>query len=223
MRPALVAMCLACVLVVESGATAFGEDEVAGIGPIHSLSLSQWASILFPDIRVLDDSRSIGRFLDELEGHPPDWAAVYGRGHHDPDHDERLFNLNRERDARRAGHPALQRRLAFRWTGELSRFDPETGGFAVALGPVFTATTWGQVRFKPEDLPGELRAVPSKDRLTQVLRTLADGQSVELAVVFVGRLIPDESIVYDFSHDQEGLGLIMPFVRVEEIHYLLSP
>jgi hypothetical protein len=36
-----------------------------------------------------------------------------------------------------------------------------------------------------------------------------------MIVVMTGRLIPDESVVYDFSHDQDGLGLIMPVVRVE--------
>jgi hypothetical protein len=46
---------------------------------------------------------------------------------------------------------------------------------------------------------------------------------VELAVIIIGKLVPEESIVYDFSHDQEGLGLIMPFVRVEEIRYVLVP
>ena len=37
----------------------------------------------------------------------------------------------------------------------------------------------------------------------------------------VGRLIPEESLVYDFSHDEEGLGLIMPVVRIERVEYLL--
>ena len=37
-----------------------------------------------------------------------------------------------------------------------------------------------------------------------------------------GRLIPDEPVVYDFSHDQEGLGLIMPVVKVERLDYLLT-
>jgi len=37
-----------------------------------------------------------------------------------------------------------------------------------------------------------------------------------------GRLIPDESVVYDFSHDQEGLGVIMPVVKVERLDYLLT-
>jgi len=36
-----------------------------------------------------------------------------------------------------------------------------------------------------------------------------------------GRLIPGESLVYDFSHEEEGLGLIMPFVRVEQVDFVL--
>jgi hypothetical protein len=36
-----------------------------------------------------------------------------------------------------------------------------------------------------------------------------------------GRLIPQESIVYDFSHDEEGLGLIMPLVRVEQVDFVM--
>lgn len=37
-----------------------------------------------------------------------------------------------------------------------------------------------------------------------------------------GRLIPEEPIVYDFSHDEEGRGLIMPVVRIERIDFLIS-
>jgi hypothetical protein len=36
-----------------------------------------------------------------------------------------------------------------------------------------------------------------------------------------GTLIPSESIVYDFSHGEEGRGLIMPVVRVERVDVLL--
>lgn len=93
----------------------------------------------------------------------------------------------------------------------------------MALGPVVTSTRWGQVRFKSEDFPGELKAVPPADSLDRLLREMAAGKTVELAVIIIGRLIPDESIVYDFSHDQEGLGLIMPVIRVEAVHYVLSP
>jgi hypothetical protein len=198
------------------------EDGV-GIRPLQILDSSEFPATLPRDTYLLDDAPSIETFLTALDGQPPDWPAIYGQGHHDAGHDDRLFALNRERDARRAGNPALARRIAFRWSGELSRFDSEVQGFSVALGPVFTVTNWGQVRFKPDDLSGELRAIPSAETLVRLLRDLADGKTVEFAVIIIGRLIPDESIVYDFSHDQDGLGLIMPVVRVEEVRYVLSP
>ena len=56
-----------------------------------------------------------------------------------------------------------------------------------------------------------------------LIRKIEQGQSIEIDVVMVGTLIPGESIVYDFSHEQEGLGLIMPVVRVDEIMYLIPP
>ena len=200
-----------------------GAHEDIGISHIQFESLSQFASALPNDIQLLDDAIAIEGFLEALDGYPPDWPAVYGRGHHDPGHDDRLFQVNRERDERRAGNLALARRIAFRWSGELSRFDPAKKGFSVALGPVFTSTRWGQVRFKTDDLPGELKAIPSADSLDRLLCEIAAGKTVELAVIIIGRLIPDESIMYDFSHDQDGLGLIMPVVRVEEVLYVLSP
>jgi hypothetical protein len=211
------------VLLVLLAPPARGAEEGAGIGPLRFLSLSQFAAIIPQDIRFLDDAPSIEKFLTVLDGRPPDWSAIYGYGHHDPGHDDRLFALNRERDAGRDGNSALAERIAFRWSGELSRFDPEVQGFSVAVGPVFTTTRWGQVRFKPDDLPGGLKAIPPAGSVDRLQQELAAGKTVELAVIVIGRLIPEESIVYDFSHDQEGLGLIMPFVQVEEVHYLLSP
>jgi hypothetical protein len=214
----LVLLILSCLL---HGFIAEAQDDV-GIGRIRFEPLSQFASTLPHDIQLLDDAPAIEGFLDSLDGSPPDWPTIHGQGHHDPGHDDRLFQLNRARDERRAGNLALARRIAFRWVGELSRFDPEKKGFSVALGPVFTATRWGQVRFKADDLPGEFTAIPPEDALDRLLGEIAAGKTVELAVIMVGRLIPDESIVYDFSHDQEGLGLIMPFVHIEEVHYVLS-
>ena len=211
------------VLLLLFSAPTRGAEEGAGIGPLQFLSLPQFAANIPQDIQFLDDASSIESFLTALDGRPPDWPAIYGHGHHDPGHDDRLFALNRERDASRVGNFALAERIAFRWSGELSRFDPEKKGFSVALGPVFTSTRWGQVRFKADDLPGELSAIPPADSLDRLLREVAAGKTVELAVIVIGRLIPDESIVYDFSHDQDGLGLVMPFVHVEEVHYVLSP
>ena len=121
----------------------------------HLASMNSTASFL-RGTTVLTRPTPIEEFLIELDGEPPDWSAVYGHGHHDPGHDERLFALNRERDAKREGKQALPKQVVFTWTGVLSRYDPVIGGFPIALGPNFIKTTWGMVRFKPEETPGNL-------------------------------------------------------------------
>lgn len=208
-----------CAWIVPVGVSA---QEAPGTAPLWTTPLAQIGARLPPDTRLLIERRAIEAFLAELDGAPPDWAKVYGHGHHDPDHDERLFNLNRERDAARESKPALSRRVAFVWFGELSRFDPEAQGYAVSLGPELNQTSWGVVRFKPDDLPGNLRARAHKKLATQVRKRMAKGEKVEVVVVLVGTLIPNESIVYDFSHEEEGLGMIMPVVHVGQIAYLLK-
>jgi len=191
--------------------------ELGGSSALRHLSLDELDSILPPGTVVLTRQASIEEFLIELDGEPPDWNAVYGHGHHDPGHDDRLFALNRERDAKREGKPALLKQVAFIWTGALSRYDPVIGGFPVALGPNFIKTRWGMIRFKPEETPGNLSVATDTSQQIHLERLLEQGQPVEIDVVMTGRLIPEESIVYDFSHDEEGLGLIMPFVRVEQV------
>jgi hypothetical protein len=164
---------------------------------------------------------AIEQFLRELDEQPPDWAAVYGQGHHDAGHDDRLFALNRERDAKREGRPALSKQVAFAWTGTLFPYDGSIGGYPVAIGPKFVKTSWGIVRFKPEDAPGNLSVAPDASRQVLLQGLLERGQPVEIDVVMTGTLIPAESIVYDFSHDEEGFGLIMPFVKVERVDFVL--
>jgi len=209
-------------LTVGSAGEGWGEDGI-GARPLLTIAPKDLYTILPPDSHILIDPRSIEQFLDALDGSPPDWGLVYGHGHHDPAHDERLFTLNRERDAKRAGRSTLRWRLAFAWVGELSSYKPELGGFPVALGPMFIKTRWGMVRFKPEEVPSNLVAIADavqRDRLQQQLEA---GKSVEIDVVMIGKLIPEESIMYDFSHDEEGLGLIMPFVRIERVDFVMAP
>jgi len=179
-------------------------------------------TILPRDCHFLIDPHAIEQFLDALDGSPPNWGQVYGRGHHDSDHDERLFTLNRERDAKRAGKKALQWTVVFLWSAELSRYDPTTGGFSLAIGPIFTPTRWGVVRFKPEEVPSNLVAIPDPGTRDVLRRQLDAGRKIDVEVAMVGRLIPDESLVYDFSHDEEGVGIIMPVVRIERVEYLLA-
>jgi hypothetical protein len=197
-------------------------EEGFGTNAILTIAPKDLPRILPAESHLLIDPLSIEQFLDALDGAPPDWAMVYGHGHHDPEHDERLFRLNRERDANRAGKEALKWTVAFRWSGELSRYESEVGGFTIAMGPIFTATRWGMVRFKAEDLPGNLVAIPGAGERDRLRRHIEAGQKIEIEIVMIGRLIPEESLVYDFSHDEEGLGLIMPVVRIERIEYLLA-
>ncbi len=199
---------------------AFGQD-VQGVRPLLSAKLGDPETFLPQNTRLLNDAASLDQFLDALDGAPPDWAVIYGHGHHDPGHNDRLFNLNRERDAKREGRPALQWRVAFVWFGELSAFDPKAGGFSVTIGPRCIPTRWGVVRFKAENPPGNLMAVPNPGLRESLKRKIAGGERVDIHVVMTCRLIPEESLVYDFSHEEEGRGLIMPVVRLERIDYVL--
>ena len=210
------------VLVLNVGSVGKGwAEDTIGASLLLTIAYKDLVSILPPDCRILIDPPSIEQFLDALDGSPPDWGVVYGRGHHDPAHDERLFTLNRERDAKRTGNPALRQLITFVWFGELSRYDAEAGGFRVAVGPKLTPTRWGVVRFKYEDLQGELVAKVSAPLRGELEQRFARGESVDITVAMTGRLIPEESVVYDFSHDQAGLGVIMPVVKVEHLDYLL--
>ena len=211
---------LACLPPIPT--SLFGEESL-GRKTLLSIRLSDIHTQLPPDTHVLIDAAAIEQYLGGLDGAPPDWATVYGHGHHDPDRDERLFSLNRERDAKREGNRALHWRVAFAWTGELSTYDPETDGYRVALGPRSTPTSWGMIRFKFEDFPWNSTVVLRSPQRENLLRRIGQKQSVELDVVMMGTLVPEESILYDFSHEQEGLGVIMPVVRVEDVFYLIAP
>jgi hypothetical protein len=217
------ALWVIAVLFLTAGSVGEGwAEDAIGARPLLTIAHKDLHTILPPDCHILIDPHSIEQFLDALDGNPPDWGLVYGHGHHDPGHDERLFTLNRERDAKRAGNPALTQLITFVWFGELSRYDADAGGFRVALGPKLTPTRWGVVRFKYENLPGDLLAKASATMRSELEQRLAQGESSYMTVAMTGRLIPDESIVYDFSHDQEGLGVIMPVVKVERLDYLLT-
>jgi hypothetical protein len=208
------------LLTIGSVGEGWAEDTL-GPRPLLTIARKDLHTILPADCHILIDPHSIEQFLDALDGSPPNWGLVYGRGHHDPALDERLFTLNRERDAKRAGKKALQWTVAFLWSAELSRYDPMTSGFSLAIGPVFTPTRWGVVRFKPEEVPSNLVVIPDPSTRDVLRRQINAGRKIDVEIAMVGRLIPDESLVYDFSHDEEGLGIIMPVVRIEGVEYLL--
>ncbi|MGC3972789.1 MAG: hypothetical protein QM771_00185 [Nitrospira sp.] len=209
------------LLVLAWSTSAIGSADIPSpVRPLHK-TLSAALATLPPGSHLLLDREPIEQFLAALDGSPPDWPQVYGQGHHDPGHDERLFALNRERDARREGKEPLQWLVTVVWLGELSRFDEEEGGFRVALGPKLNRTAWGDIRFKHEDLPATL--IASAGEATADLKArMQRGERIEIDVVMCGRLVEDESLVYDFSHDVEGTGLIMPVVRIEAVAFVLA-
>lgn len=195
--------------------------EVNGTRPLRQLTTDRLHTILPRGAHQLLEASAVEDFLHQLDGHPPDWASVYGHGHHDPGHDDRLFALNRERDGARPGRPALTWQVTFEWPGEFTSYDPKSAGFSVGIGPAFIPTQWGMVRFKPDELPGNLTAIPDPQQRKSLRRRFEQGERIGIRVIMTGRLIPEESLVYDFSHDQEGLGLIMPVVRIEQIDFVL--
>ena len=207
-------------LTVGSVGEGWAEDAI-GTRSLLTIARKDLHTILPSDCHILIDPHSIEQFLDVLDGNPPDWGLVYGHGHQDPDHDERLFTLNRARDAKREGKEALQWTVVFLWSADLSRYDPTTGGFSLAIGPIFTPTRWGVVRFKPEEVPSNLVVIPNPSTRDVLRRQLDAGRKIGIEIAMVGRLIPDESLVYDFSHDEKGLGIIMPVVRIERVEYLM--
>ena len=97
----------------------------------------------------------------------------------------------------------------------------DQAGFLVAVGPEIIATKWGLVRFKPESLYAQPVAVPQNDLRDALKTRVARGESVKVVVAMTGRLVPDESLIYDFAHEDPSQGMIMPMVRVERIDYLL--
>jgi hypothetical protein len=206
-------------LTVGSGGAGWAEGAL-GTRPLLTIARKDLHTILPPECHILINPHSIEQFLDALDGSPPNWDVVYGHGHHDPDYDERLFTLNRERDAKRAGKKALRWTVVFLWSAELSRYDPTTGGFNLAIGPILTPTRWGVIRFKPEEVPSNLVVIPDPSTREVLQRQINAGQKIDIEIAMMGRLTPEESLVYDFSHDEEGVGIIMPVVRIERVEYL---
>jgi hypothetical protein len=211
-----IAQTLLCLLIVIP-AFSYAED---ADGVRLLLIQNQLRAILPEGTRLLDDADVIERFLEALDGTPPNWKEVYG--YDGVGHDERLFALNRERDRLREGNDGLRSRLTFLWSGELSTYDSEKVGFHVAIGPKLILTQWGLVRFKPENMPSNLVAVPPPKLAEQLRIRVSKGERIEVDVAITGWLLLDESIIYDFAHDEPGQGMVMPVVRAERVDYILK-
>jgi hypothetical protein len=178
-------------------------------------------SALPKDARLLREPHVIEQLLEELDGLPPDWGAL--RNEHGYRDDERVFALNRERDQRRSGRAIHRQRVTFLWGGLLRRYLPEKSGFAVAIEPQEIPTRWGLVQFKLYSLPLEWLAVPSADLAVTLRIRLSRGEMIVVLVAMTGRLLEDETIIYDLLDRDRRQGILMPVVRLERIDYLMPP
>lgn len=193
-----------------------------GIQPLIQLEEQTLHQLIPRNIRPLLLPEEQEAFLQELEGHPPDWPTLQSPDH--TDQSERLFQLNRARDEARLIHKnILQQPIAFLWSGFLRQYRPEYKGFSVALGPELTSTSWGIVRFKPMGLPDHLVAIPSLESAKQFRLQQQNGEQIAIGVLFFGTLVADESLIYSFSHDQKEDGMILPVVQIEDVRYFLNP
>ena len=197
-------------------------DSNNGVQPLLELDGQTIHSLIPASIQPLILSQEIEQFLQNLESTPPDWTQLR---HSDiTQQSERLFQFNRQRDkARAAKNAILEKPIAFLWAGILRQYLPEYQGFSLALGPELTHTSWGIVRFKPINLPDYLVATPSLDVRKQLLTQQEQGEVIEIVVVCIGTLVPDESLIYGFSHDGHHKGMILPVVSVQNILYILKP
>ncbi len=188
-------------------------------GPRPLVAREALRSIIPQDTKLLDDAEAIERFL-ALDGTRPNWKAIYGK--HGAGHDERLFALNRERDRLREGRDGLTSQLMFLWSGELSTYDSERGGFHVAIGPKLIPTRWGLVRFKPQSLPSNLVAVPPPMLNESLQKRVRKGERIEIDVAITGRLLPDESIIYDLPTTSRAKAWSCPLCGSKRLIICLS-
>lgn len=197
-------------------------DSTNGIQPLLELKNQSIHDLIPASIQPLIFSGEIEQFLENLEGVPPNWTQLR---HFDiTQQSERLFQFNRKRDkARTAKNAMLEKPIAFLWAGVLRHYLREYQGFSLALGPEVTHTSWGIIRFKPITLPDYLVATPSLEVREQLLTQQKQGEVIEIVVVCIGTLVPDESLIYGFSHDGEQKGMILPVVSVQNILYILKP
>lgn len=210
---------LSCLLVLLGlPLIALPQEPPEGIRPL--LILERPVHTVIPArVAFLEESEVAEKFLVTLEGYPPDWKYLYG-GSVDERYD-RLFEEGEKRDALRVGNPNLDQPIAFLWDGFLTSVRDDKAGFAVSIGPRKIQTSWGIVRFKIAMLPFEMTAMPSTSVLETIKQKRARKEEVAIVILFQGKLIPEESLMYDFSTDKEGEGMILPIVNITQVDYLL--
>lgn len=199
---------------------AVGNELPDGVKPLLSTEGKPLKTFVPEGIIFLNDAETLDLFLKKVEGQPPDWKFLFGSSV--DERYDRLFDEMEKRDAARVGNPTANQSVAFLWDGDLTSYRPQHKGFGVAIGPRQLPSPWGIVRFKIANQPSEMVAVPSSNLLPILEKKRSASEPVEITILFVGKLIPEESLMYDFSTAKEGEGMILPVVNLTEIYYFLQ-
>ncbi len=211
-----VVLSVACVWCLP---LAYGQDAPEGVRLLQVLE-KPVSAMISPGVIFIEAPQVTEEFLTSLEGQPPDWEFLFGTNV--DERYDRLFEESEKRDARRVGNPLLQQPIAFLWDGFLTSVRESKPGFAVSIGPRQIQTSWGIVRFKIAKLPLEMTAMPSTAMLEIIKQKRAQKEEVAILIMFQGKLIPEESMMYDFSTAKEGEGMILPIVNITQVDYILS-
>jgi hypothetical protein len=71
-------------------------------------------------------------------------------------------------------------------------------------------------------LPDYLVAIPSRESAGELLVQQRNGKQIDIGVLFIGTLVTDESLIYDFSHDEKKEGMLLPVVLIQDVRYFLK-
>jgi len=197
---------------------AYGQEAPEGIRPLIALE-EPIHTVVSSGMMFLNKPNTTEQFLARLEGHPPDWKYLFGNNV--DERYDRLFNESEKRDALRIGNPNLTQPIAFLWDGFLTSVREDKAGFGVSIGPRQIQTSWGIVRFKLANDPLEMTAMPSTKLFEALKKKRAQKEEVAIMILYSGTLVPEESLMYDFSTKKEGEDMILPIVELTQVDYFI--
>lgn len=196
----------------------YGQDIPEGIRPL--LILEKPIRTVIPSgVTFLNDPKIVEDFMTKLEKHPPDWKYLYGKNV--DERYDRLFDESEKRDALRVGNPNLTQPIAFLWDGFLTSVREDKDGFGVSIGPRQIQTSWGIVRFKLANEPFEMTAIPPPKIFDVLKQRRSQKEEVPIMILYRGTLAHAESLMYDFSTQKEGEGMILPIVELTQVDYFI--
>ncbi len=196
-----------------------GMDLPEGVRPLIITQDNSLASHVSSGVLFLNEPSILEEFFEQLEGASPNWKYLYG-SNVDERYD-RLFEEMEKRNEARIGHVLLNQPIAFVWYGNLTSYRPEHKGFGVAIGPMKIQTNWGIIRFKIANAPFEMVAVPSAYHLKAFQDKRAKGEEIDIQIIYSGSLMEAESVLFDFSTEKEGEGMILPIVMLDQVDFML--